>query len=118
MTTVFGFVCKLCTVFIKDKPALQEHVKGEGHLAKFTPAEEERLVKEKEEAEKKAAAEAEKTKPATVAAGETVAAVVEEKAVDTPVVKAEAEANGTAAVVAAAPEVKSWMPVCPDLLSI
>lgn len=57
---VFGFACKLCVVFIKDKASLLEHLKTDDHMAKFTAAEEERVAKEKAEAEAKAAEEAAK----------------------------------------------------------
>lgn len=42
---VFGYCCKLCDVFLKDKNARNEHAKQEDHLEKFKVAEEEKKAK-------------------------------------------------------------------------
>lgn len=49
---VFGFVCKLCDVFLRDKIARREHIDSAEHLEKFKVFEE----KEKEAAEAQALA--------------------------------------------------------------
>lgn len=49
---VFGFCCKLCDVFVKDKYMRAAHIALESHQEKFKAAEEQKL---KEEAAKKEA---------------------------------------------------------------
>lgn len=60
VANVFGYACKLCVVFVKDKASLLEHVKADDHVAKFTASEETRVAAEKEAADKKAEEEAAK----------------------------------------------------------
>jgi len=45
VTPVFGYMCKLCDVFCRDKQARNEHAKLEDHLEKFKVAEEEKKAK-------------------------------------------------------------------------
>lgn len=50
---VFGYCCRLCNVFLKDKSSRQEHCQTEDHTNKFNEAEVERIAKEEEEKKKK-----------------------------------------------------------------
>lgn len=55
---VFGFVCKLCDVFLRDKIARREHIDSEDHLVKFVAFEESEKAKAAEDAAKAEAAAA------------------------------------------------------------
>lgn len=46
---VFGFVCKLCDVFLRDKVARREHIDSDEHMEKFKAFEEEENAKKQEQ---------------------------------------------------------------------
>lgn len=53
LLAVFGYVCQVCSVFLKDKSARFDHCQNEDHLNKFNAAEEERIKKEENETKNK-----------------------------------------------------------------
>jgi len=94
---VFGFVCKLCDVFLRDKIARREHIDSDDHMEKFRIFEEEQKIKEEEAAA--AAAAASETPAASALPAEESASEEAEKEIKIEAeVTTETEANSEAEV--------------------